>query len=104
MTPTAVSQVAEQLFRVISFFIGSLLNINILKKMTGISYEGQRLFKIALATIIMAVVVKFSFLFLLSLNVHSHIATLIAIIIGICVYGIQLLAFREFSLEIFKLN
>lgn len=89
---------------VISFFIGSLLNINILKKMTGISYEGQRLFKIALATIIMAVVVKFSFLFLLSLNVHSHIATLIAIIIGICVYGIQLLAFGEFSLEIFKLN
>ena len=87
---------------VISFFIGSLLNIVLLKKKTGVVYEGIRLFRIALATIIMAIAVRLFYQILLGLDFHSYLATAIVIIVGVGIYGIELLILREIDWEMFK--
>jgi len=83
---------------VTAFTIGSLLNIIYLKKLTGIIYEKARLFRITLVTIVMGIVVKISYQSLVATDINSHIATVLAIIIGVGVYGILLLLIKEFDL------
>lgn len=87
---------------VLAFLVGSALNIIWLKKITGVSYEGLRLIKIALVTIFMGIVVKYGYQYLLSANIHSHWSTLFAIVIGTVVYGIMLFIVQELDLDIIK--
>ncbi len=87
---------------VAAFLIGSFLNMVSLRKITGLVYEGGRILKIGLVTVVMAVMVKLVFQFLVSINFHSHAATLIAIVIGTAVYGILLLVLRELDVKMLK--
>ncbi len=87
---------------VLAFLVGSLLNIIWLKKITGVSYEGLRFVKIALVTVFMAIVVKYSYLYMLAIDIHSHWSTLISITIGTAVYGAMLFIIQEFDLDIIR--
>jgi len=87
---------------VAAFAIGSALNIFYLKKLTGVVYEKARLIRITLVTIVMGIVVKVSYQGLIGTDINSHIATLIAIVVGIGAYGILLLAIKEFDLGMIR--
>ncbi len=87
---------------VLAFLIGSSLNIFYLQKITGISYEIGRLAKIALVTIIMALAVKYSYQFVVGMDIRSHLATVIAIMLGVGVYGLLLFIIRELDLNMVK--
>jgi stage V sporulation protein B len=87
---------------VLAFLIGSSLNIFYLQKITGISYEIGRLAKIALVTIIMALAVKYSYQFVVGMDIRSHLATVIAIMLGVGVYGVLLFLIRELDLNMVK--
>jgi stage V sporulation protein B len=85
-----------------AFLVGSLLNIIYLQKLTGVAYETGRLVKITLVTIIMTIGVKLSYQGLVGADINSHIATLIAITIGVGIYGILLLLLKELDIEMIK--
>lgn len=87
---------------VLAFAVGSLLNIIYLKKMTGVTYENFRLLKITLVTVAMAISVKYSYQFLVGMDLRSHLATVVAIAVGIGVYGLLLLLTRELDMTMFK--
>ncbi len=87
---------------VTAFLIGSLLNIIYLKKLTGVVYEGIRLVKIGLVTVIMTLGVKFVYQALVGADIHSHIATLLAITVGVGIYGILLLLLKELDWAMIK--
>lgn len=83
---------------VAAFAVGSMLNVSSLKKLTGVAYEKARLFRITLVTIVMGISVKIAYQGLIGTDINSHIATVLAILAGIGVYGIMLLAIKEFDL------
>lgn len=87
---------------VTAFLVGSLLNMIYLKKLTGMDYENGRLVKIGLVTVIMAIGVKFSYQGLVGVDINSHIATLLAITVGVGIYGILLLLLKELDLDMIK--
>jgi len=87
---------------VLAFMAGSFLNIFYLRKMTGINYEVLRLIKITIVTVIMAIGVKVSYYFLVGAEINSHISTLIAIIIGIGIYGLLLFGLKELDINMVK--
>lgn len=87
---------------VTAFLIGSFLNIIYLKKLTGVVYEGRRMVKIGLVTVIMTLGVKFVYQGLIGVDIHSHIATLLAIIVGTGIYGILLLLLKELDWDMVK--
>jgi len=87
---------------VLAFLMGACLNIIYLKKLTGVEYESGRLFKIALVTAAMAVGVKVSYQVLAGADINSHVCTLLAIIVGVGIYGLLLLLVRELDLKLIK--
>lgn len=87
---------------VLAFLAGSLLNIIYLKKLTGVIYEQGRLLKIALVTVIMAIGVQFSYLGLVGADINSHISTVLAIIVGVGIYGILLFLLKELDINMIK--
>lgn len=87
---------------VVAFLIGSFLNLLYLRKITGISYEISRLVKITAVTVIMAVGVKYSYQFLVGIDIRSHLATVMAITIGVGIYGSLLFIIRELDLKMLK--
>lgn len=87
---------------VIAFLIGSLLNTYYLHKLTGVSYEGGRFLKISLITVFMAIAVKFSYGFIVGMDISSHIATVAAITIGVGIYGGLLFMMRELDIDMVK--
>lgn len=87
---------------VLAFLVGSWLNIRYLRKITGVNYELKRLLKIMLVTVLMTLSVKFLYQSLLNADIHSHIATLLAITGGAGVYGILLLALKELDVSMIR--
>ncbi|MGI5911266.1 MAG: putative polysaccharide biosynthesis protein [Syntrophomonadaceae bacterium] len=87
---------------VTAFLIGSLLNIIYLKKLTGIVYEKVHLSKIGVVTIVMAIGVKYAYQSLVGVDIHSHIATLLAITIGVAIYGLLLFLIRELDINMIR--
>lgn len=87
---------------VTAFLIGSLLNIIYLQKLTGVVYEGKRLVKIGLVTVIMTLGVKFIYQALVGADIHSHISTLLAITVGMGIYGLLLLLLKELDVDMVK--
>lgn len=87
---------------VLAFTVGSLLNIIYLRRLTRVEYEGGRLLKITLVTIIMAIAVKYSYQYLVGIDIHSHIATLIAITLGVGIYGALLFIAKELDMNMLK--
>ncbi|HCF48921.1 MAG TPA: polysaccharide biosynthesis protein [Syntrophomonas sp.] len=87
---------------VLAFTLGSLLNIISLKKSTGIQYEIGRMFKLILATLIMALSTRSFYYWLLGFDIGSHIATLLAVLCGMIVYLILLILTREMDYDMLK--
>lgn len=88
---------------VMAFLIGSTLNIIALQKLSGIRYETGRLIKLALLTLLMGIAVKLSYsLIVVELGISSHITTVLAIIVGVAVYGVGLLVLKEFDINMVK--
>lgn len=87
---------------VMAFFVGSLLNIIFLKKLTGVNYELGRLLKITAVTVVMALGVKIAYQSLVNAGLISHLATLVAICVGVGIYGILLFLVKELDLNMVK--
>lgn len=87
---------------VLAFLVGSLLNIIYLKKLTGVNYELGRLLKITIVTVVMALGVKIAYQNLVNFGLISHLATLVAICIGVAVYGLLLLLIKELDISMIK--
>ena len=87
---------------VLAFLVGSLLNLYYLRKISGISYEIGRLLKITAVTILMALSVIYSYQFCVGMDIRSHMSTVIAILVGVGVYGLLLLLFRELDMNMIK--
>ncbi|MGI5922132.1 MAG: putative polysaccharide biosynthesis protein [Syntrophomonadaceae bacterium] len=87
---------------VLAFLVGSLLNIIYLKKLTGVRYELGRLTKIAVVTVAMALAVKMSYQALVGGGIISHLSTVIAICIGVAVYGLLLFLVKELDISMIK--
>ena len=85
-----------------AFAIGSLLNIYFLKSITGVNYEIGRMLKLLLITAVMAISVKIAYGFLVAGGLVSSWSTVVAISIGVGVYGIMLLLFKEFDLDMIR--
>lgn len=86
----------------LAFTIGSILNIYSLKHITGVQYERRRFLKLALITIVMGISVKLTYSFLVAYGLHSNWSTVAAICIGVLIYGILLLLFKEFELDMIR--
>jgi Membrane protein involved in the export of O-antigen and teichoic acid len=86
----------------LAFAIGSILNIYSLKKITGVHYENRRFLKLALITIAMGISVKLSYSFMVAYGLYSSWSTVAAICIGVLVYGLLLLLFKEFELDMVR--
>lgn len=87
---------------VAAFTAGSLLNIVSLRKYTEIKYETGRMLKLAVMTVIMALVTRSFYYWLLSYDIYSHMATAGAILCGVTVYLLLLLVTREMDLEMIR--
>lgn len=87
---------------VLAFLIGSFLNLIYLRKITGISYEISRLVKITAVTVIMAIGVRYSYQFFVGIDIRSHLATVMAITIGVGIYGSLLFIIRELDIKMLK--
>jgi len=87
---------------VLAFTIGSLLNIIYLHRLTQVEYEGGRLLKITLVTVLMAVAVRYSYQYLVGIDIHSHISTLLAIALGVGIYGLLLFLVKELDMNMLK--
>ncbi|MDO4540930.1 MAG: polysaccharide biosynthesis protein, partial [Syntrophomonadaceae bacterium] len=121
---------------VTAFFIGAVLNLISLRRLSGVRYEVPRLLKIALICVVMGLVVSFSqtymqgqfFNYLTGLSAYipqadpssalyaeqllalqesarvvaSKIATCLAMLIGVLVYGLGLIVTKEFDLTMMR--
>jgi stage V sporulation protein B len=88
---------------IMAFFIGALLNLIALQRLTGIHYEVGRLIKLGGLTVLMGLVVKLSYsLIVVEVGLSSHLTTVMAILIGMIVYGVGLLLLKEFDIEMVK--
>lgn len=87
---------------VVAFLVGSLLNIIYLQRITGVHYEYFRLFKITLVTLLMGLAVKLSYQALVGADIRSQFATLIAITIGVGVYGGFMVLLKELDVSMLK--
>lgn len=87
---------------VVAFAIGSLLNLISLKKLTKVEYEYSRLIKIVIITILMGIATKLGYNFLVAADIKSHLATLLAITVGVGIYGVLLVVIREFDVNMIK--
>ncbi|HRW13359.1 MAG TPA: polysaccharide biosynthesis C-terminal domain-containing protein, partial [Syntrophomonas sp.] len=87
---------------VLAFGIGSMLNLFFLKRYTGVKFETGRLLKLSLITVTMGVCVKMSYSTVVGIGLHSHWATLLAIVIGVAVYAALLLLFKELDMQMIK--
>jgi len=85
-----------------AFTIGSILNIYSLRSLTGVRYEMNRFLKLLMITIVMGISVKLSYSFMVASGLVSRWSTVGAITIGVLIYGILLLIFKEFDLDIIK--
>ena len=86
----------------LAFLVGSALNMIELARRTGIVFEWGRNIKLALITVVMGIMVYISYQTLVGWGMHSHLTTLVAIAIGVGVYGIALLATGEMDLALIK--
>lgn len=86
----------------LAFLVGSALNMIQLTRRTGVSFEWGRYLKLVLITIVMGIMVKISYQTLVAWGLISHLTTLVAIMIGVGVYGIALLLTRELDLALIK--
>ncbi len=86
----------------LAFLVGCALNMIQLKRRTGVSFEWGRFTKLSVVTFIMGVVVYIAYQTLVVRGMYSHLATLVAIVIGTGVYGIALLVTRELDLALIK--
>lgn len=87
---------------VIAFAIGSFLNIIMLKKLTQVEYEYTRLIKITAITILMGIATRMAYNFMVAVDIRSYLATALAIIVGVGVYGILLVLVKEFDVNMIK--
>lgn len=87
---------------VLAFAFGSALNLYYLKRYTGIHYEVGRLLKLSLVTILMGIGVYVSYGFIVGMGLHSHLSTLLAICIGVAIYGVLLLLLKEIDMDMVK--
>ncbi|QGU00529.1 Stage V sporulation protein [Candidatus Syntrophocurvum alkaliphilum] len=87
---------------VVAFSIGAILNLIFLKKLTGVSYEIGRLIKITITTILMVIGVKTAFDALIMYGLGSNLATILAIFVGIAIYGVLLFLLREIDINMIK--
>lgn len=87
---------------VLAFAVGSALNLYYLKRYTGIHYELGRLLKLAVITLVMGLSVKISYGFMVGSGIHSHLATVMAICIGVAIYGVLLLLCKEIDKDMVK--
>jgi len=87
---------------VMAFAFGSALNLYYLQRYTGIHYELGRLLKLVLVTIVMGISVKLSYGLVVGMGLHSHLATLLAICVGVAIYGGLLLILKEIDMEMVK--
>ncbi|NLJ71812.1 MAG: polysaccharide biosynthesis protein [Syntrophomonadaceae bacterium] len=87
---------------VIAFTIGSLLNIIMLKKLTRVEYEYIRLIKITAITILMGIATRIAYNFMVASDIKSYLATVLAISVGVGVYGILLVLVKEFDINMIK--
>lgn len=85
-----------------AFTIGSLMNIYSLRTHTGVNYEVGRMLKLSFITLLMGISVKVGYGMLVAGGIRSSWATLLAIGIGIAVYAVLILLFKEFDLDIIK--
>ncbi len=87
---------------VIAFTIGSLLNLLVLKKLTNVEYEIGRLIKIIIITLVMGIITKLTYGYCVGIDIKSHLATVLAILMGVATYGILLMAIKEFDINMIK--
>lgn len=85
-----------------AFAIGSLLNIAYLNKLTGVKYEVGRMLKLLLISTIMGISVKLCYGLLVANGLVSGWGTLVAIAVGVGIYAILLLIFKEFEIDMLK--
>jgi len=85
-----------------AFTIGSLMNIYSLRTHTGVQYEVGRMLKLSFITLLMGISVKVGYSMLVAGGIRSSWATLLAIGIGVAVYGLLIVLFKEFDLDIIK--
>jgi stage V sporulation protein B len=87
---------------VLAFTIGSLLNIIYLQRLTKVTYEVGRLLKLTLVTVFMSIAVKYSYQYLVGIDIHSSLATVIAITLGVGIYGLTLFLIKELDMNMLK--
>ncbi len=87
---------------VLAFAVGSSLNLYFLRRYTSIHYEAGRLLKLALITVVMGIAVKVSYGLVVGMGLHSHISTLLAICVGVGIYGVLLLILKEIDMDMVK--
>jgi len=88
---------------VIGFALACILNLIFVKIYTRVKFNiVQGIIKPIIAVIIMAIVVKYSYSFLV-LHISGRIATAVSIVIGALVYGIMLLVTKTLNEEDFEL-
>jgi stage V sporulation protein B len=85
-----------------AFAIGSALNIYFLQRLTGVQYEIARLGKLLLVTVVMGISARLLYIFLQAAGLGGNWSTLAAIVIGVSIYGVLLLAIKEFDLSMLK--
>jgi stage V sporulation protein B len=83
----------------LAFIIGSALNIYSLQRISGVHYEIGRMLKLLMVTVVMGISVKISYSFMIAYGLISSWSTLVAITIGIVVYGCLLLVLKEFDFD-----
>lgn len=80
---------------VLAFGIGSCLNLFRLVRLSGIKIEVHRHLRIAFCGIVMGVGVKYLYDFMVLAALDSHLATLVAIMLGAAIYGVLLALYGE---------
>jgi len=84
---------------VVAFFIGSSLNFYELKRLSRVTFEWNRMARLAAATLLMAAGVKAAYQWLVAQGLYSYYSTVLAIGIGVCLYGGILLVVRELDIR-----
>jgi len=86
----------------LAFLTGSILNMIQLARRTGIRFEWASYIRLILITIAMGISVKIAYQALVTWGVISHLATLLAILIGVIVYGLALLITGELDIAMIR--
>jgi stage V sporulation protein B len=87
---------------VMAFLCGSLLNLVSLKKASHIRYESRRFLRISGGTVLMALCTRLAYYYMVTANIHSHIATVGAIVTGVFLYGVFMLALKEVDAKMLR--